>query len=461
MWAISAGLACLSKAIVSIPTVPLTSTRPGDCGLDHTAGQTSSAPLVSLCAALIAHHIILSQASRGVRDIANMPASLVDLNDDVLLTLVSFLDSHSARQLSQTARAVHVMAKHRALESVTLTSFEKTTKFCEYMLKDMPHRLPALRELRLHTPLSDPLLYATFRYIRSGAGVANTARIRREARLLAAMLANTQDLRVLVMYSMEYWIAHSSKLRKVLASLQHLEEVTLENAGPMTGEFINTMLAKPRRLAFLNEKWVPYEVQYTLSLSPRLCLPSVEYLVAYDPIHQSREIRAFARSFPNVRRLDILRMPIFSPEDVTVKVDWPSLERVRGGVFSFDWKNLNGVHMLQLINRLSTTIINAHPTTLRLSLESVGPVACVSAIPAIRNVQPVALIIHMDVTAEGQLWESIVETSARLRYLAVLLDDARLPNDVLQWWVSMHSTALMTATLLICCTFASFPSAVA
>lgn len=389
-----------------------------------------------------------------------MPASLVDLNEDVLLILVCFLDPSSARQLSQTARAVHVIAKYRALESITLGSFEKTARFCKYMLEDMPHRLPALRELRLHTKLPEALPDVLFHYIREGGVLEGTARIHREARLLTAMLTKTPNLRVLALHSAEYWIAHASALADVLASLRHLQEIELENAGEMTEKFIKFTRASPRRLAFLNEQWYPgHQDRFPLFPNRRLCLPSVEYLVAYDPVHQSGEIKGFAWSFPNVKRLDILRVPRFTREGPRVWVNWPSLERVRGGVFSFDWTNVNGVHLLQLINRLSTTLINAHPTTQRLSEESVGPVACTSASPAISSVQPVALIMHMDVTAEGQLLGPIVESSARLRYLAVLLDDARRPNDIAPWWVSMNTTAFISPMMLSDFAFARLPSA--
>lgn len=380
-----------------------------------------------------------------------MPASLVDLNDDVLLTLVSFLDSSSARQLSQTARAVHITAKYRALESVTLTSFEKTGHFCEYMLKDMPHRLFALRELRMFTRLPEPLPDAVYYYISVDA--PRIARVRREARLLTSLLANTPNLRVLVMYSAEYWMALVSGLADVLASLRHLQEIELENAGALTGKFINRMHAQPRSLAFLNEQWLPSEVQVHLVLHRTLCMPSVEYLAAYDPVHQSGDVRDFARSFPKVKRFDILRMPMFMRRrEAGIKVDWPSLERVRGSVFSFDWSNKHGVHLLELINRLSTVEINARPSTRRLSEESVGPIACTSAIPAVHNVQPVALIIHMDVTAEWVHLEPIVKRSTRLRYLAVALDDIQRPDvKVDWWWVSVQRNTLMKATLLSPC----------
>ena len=364
-----------------------------------------------------------------------MPASLVDLNEDVLLTLVSFLDPTSARQLSLTARGLHVISKYRSLESVTLTSFRKTTQFCNYMLKDMPHRLPALRELRVlarEVPLPDVL------YHRIPIDVPYRAPIRHEGRLLATVLAKAKNLRILVMYSAEYWVARAHEFPTVLASLRNLQEIQLENAGMLACGFISRMRAKPRILAFLNDEWVPEESRMPRIFDGNIHIPSVEYLIAYDPVHQPEDLRNFPSSFPSVKRFDILRVPMFKRDrEVRIMVDWPSLERVRGSVFSFDWRNRCGVHLLQLINRLSTERLNAHRSTRQLCEENVGPVACTCAISALDTVQPVALVIHLDVTAEWVHLEPIVASSARLRYLAVALDDLQLPDvKVNYWWVS-------------------------
>ncbi|KDQ56880.1 hypothetical protein JAAARDRAFT_36356 [Jaapia argillacea MUCL 33604] len=75
--------------------------------------------------------------------------SLMDLNMDVLVIILSFLTTRGLRRLALTSRACHGMTLVDMLDTVVLRSSQQAHGFCLFMLKDPSHRIPLLHSLTI------------------------------------------------------------------------------------------------------------------------------------------------------------------------------------------------------------------------------------------------------------------------------------------------------------------------
>ncbi|KAH9926463.1 uncharacterized protein B0H18DRAFT_1104428 [Fomitopsis serialis] len=340
-----------------------------------------------------------------------MPTNLLALNDDVLAILVSFLSCADAHQLSYTTRAIHDVATHRALHSVTLRSFPRVVKFCTYMLDNMRHRRTAIHELRIHC------------YIVPAPEAINTSRTAETyaegGGLLTRLLQGATCLRIFALDCAEYWMEYQTRLVDVLSSMTHLTELELQVVGPNASRLINGMQSTPRKLVFkaprrrgpANRQALP--VGAKLELGSQLRITSVVHLAAMDPANQS-ELADLARIFPGTRSLDIrleYSPPVRRGQPIPT-IQWAALEYIRGPGFSLaKWRNVTGVHLLELVVEHSR----------QFNDYSIG----LAAIAAVTNFQPVALVVRMDSTLNHDFWKQLIRSSERLRYLAVTADKPR------------------------------------
>ncbi|KAI0726837.1 hypothetical protein C8Q72DRAFT_487043 [Fomitopsis betulina] len=360
-----------------------------------------------------------------------MTANLLALNEDVLITLVSYLDPPTARLLSYTARRIHHIAKHRALQSVTLHTIKTTTTYCAYMLQAMPHRISALHELRIHCLVLSAYEQGT--HTTDDTEESYT----KAAVLLTDLLRHALGLRVLVMASAQAWMAYEPQMVDALASIDTLQEIELELVGSHTSDFINKMRSTPRKLTFRRTK----RARGRLELDPQLRLPSVESLQVYDPDNLP-EPPTLAQAFPRTRRLDLRRTRSFRgfqphPSDTFDTATWSALERVRGSVHSFvQWKNISPVHLLELVGPLSSVV--PPPSWRERALAGIrrGEVAYSAAAPIVDNFQPVALILELDTKAGPDHLNELIGASKRLRYLAVAIHDKDRQASFETWWTA-------------------------
>lgn len=360
---------------------------------------------------------------------------LLDLNDDVLTAIVAHLDSASARQLSYTAHGIHLIATYRALRSVTLRSCASIIAFVKYMLENMRHRVPALQKLeilcdirpsKLHLPRLDP--YGKLKELCS-----------RAAALLTDLFQGSIGLQVLVMVSAEIWMQYDPRMVKALCSLRALRDVELGLFGDSehTSKLISNLSSAPHRLALhggaSHEALVP---------TSHVCLRSVTMLMADNPSNLPPP-KALARAFPNVVALDLTRAVDFGPwrrtDRAPVAVSWPSLERLRGSVSSFEgWTAVSPVHSLEFTDQLSCN-------DSALSHRGAPPVAvgarkttraCSAANIAIANFQPAVLVVELNISIALEDLKRLIKNSTRLRYLAILIDDSYRQAGIGSWWVS-------------------------
>lgn len=364
-----------------------------------------------------------------------MGAQLLNLDDDVLTAIVAHLDCASARRLSFTARGIHIIATYRALQSVTLQSYESVAAFLKYMLGRMSHRVSALQKLELLCKLLSPSELRLLE-IESGELKEQYSGI---AVLLTDLFRGAISLRVLVMASAESWMAYDPRMVNALCSLQALRVIDIKLLGERTSKFINNMSSAPRKLVFRYGSLVQ-PIHGALVLEPHFSLRSVTALVA-DNLDTLPSPKDLARAFPYSVALDFMRIRATQPEAWrrTVRVSWPSVEHLRGSVSCFeDWATITPVHLVELVDQLSC---RDYPLPLlrpqALNDEWKTTRACSAANTVVANFQPAVLVVQLDVSINIEHLERLVTNSTRLRYLAILIDDSHRQAGIGSWWVSV------------------------
>ncbi|KZT73432.1 hypothetical protein DAEQUDRAFT_722046 [Daedalea quercina L-15889] len=361
--------------------------------------------------------------------------SLLSLNEDALATVVSHLDASDAHQFSLTARAVHVLAKHQALTSVTLYHSVNTTAFCRYILTSMPHRLFALRTLEIHSVDGRTIPEEDFR----------TAAV-----LLADTLEGAKNLQRLVLANAERWTAHSDH-RVVLAvsSMHHLREIELRGLGKTTSVLIQGLQSKPYKLVLGYEynKVPPF-----LGLKEGFAMPSVEHLVTEGEIYYGHipVMKAYARAFPNVRYADMGgRYDWDWMEDPSVMTGWPHLQCLKGPADVLaGYTSAMPVHLVEISTELQPDIEHhgwCGTDRGRRQQERWQALATVA------RAQPVALRTTVDIKIHSDFWQGFMTSSARLRYLCVklcVIDGNDKWGVLSTWWKNM--IPLFDATGIIC-----------
>ena len=379
-----------------------------------------------------------------------MPTGLLDLNDDVFERIVFYLDSADARRLSRTARSIHAIADHHALQCVALRSLVNLTKFCTYMLTKRRHRLLSLRELRIHCLCFVPLAWTGYQM-----HVSDHTGYERGARLMADLIQEAKRLQVLCLSSAEYWLQQEPRLGDALSSLRHLLEIELQNLGPKISRSILEMQSTPRKLIFSSPSFhdgrglLPrYPSQGKLVLDPKRRMPSVQYLSVTDGTNLPDTI-TLTRVFPALRSFEITsggHVRSSAATDPDHIVNWPLLERVRGPSYLLSrWKNATAVHLLHLTDhlRFHEPHTSARPMPVARNWD-------LSPVRVLSSFQPVAFIAQLDSRVPTPLWHQLLDYtssfgslggSARLRYLSIELNDIDTREAVGvgldRWWVSV------------------------
>ncbi|KAH9830449.1 uncharacterized protein C8Q71DRAFT_785878 [Rhodofomes roseus] len=386
------------------------------------------------------------------------------LNEDTLALIVSHLDSADARKLSSTAHLFYTTARDRALGDVKIHSFSNAVKFCNYMLRDRHDCLPLLRTLRVQCIIENAQRLAQQE---SRFHEHSEDEYRAGAVLLADLLEEIPEIRVLVLYQAEVWMMYERRIVTIVSAMCSLDELEFTDIGPQVSDTLHDLKSTPRKLALANadrgsrrvkldsdfgRKWPGWPLWSTLKpansaphmwrLDPEgLSFPSVRVLAAHAPgsLPPSPDL---ARIFPNVREVDFgdggatTHFPIFwAPGQQHQRaVDWPTLETVHAtGLALKWWKNAHPVHCLELLSPLKK--VDDQETGTR----GLNPAAeREDALMAAKNVQPVALIATLSTRLRDRYMRSLFTSSRRLRYVSAEVLDVRqfqtwLP-DLQQWW---------------------------
>lgn len=379
------------------------------------------------------------------------------LNHDTLALIVANLDSSDARSLSSTARIFHAVAREHALKDVTIHSFANVVKFCNYMLHDARARLPSLRALRIRCFVENAERLAQqeprFREhsedeYRSGAA------------LLATLLQEVPDLRVLVLGQAEVWMMYERRIVAIVTAMRALQELEFTDIGPQVADTLRSLQSAPRKMALedpISSVGLPRPSWWQYRLEPTgLSFPSVQVL-SVRAQHVLPGAPGLARIFPNARVVNFgdeyvptFRVLIGAQPPHVRTVDWPSLECVYGTGHALKWwTNPHPIHCVELLSPLRK-IDNKE-----FGLRKLNPAAeRDDAMAAVKHVQPVVLIATLSAKLGERYLKGFLTSMTRLRYVSAEVWDVYryqtwLP-DLSKWWVSAPASVVRITELLTC-----------
>lgn len=367
------------------------------------------------------------------------------LDEDALHLILSHLNRADAHRLSWTSRSLRVLAQQQVLKDVTLSSsFHQVVAFCEYILNDAPDLLQLMRALRVQNLMKSP--DQRIRMMPEHDHSAND--LRRGAALLADLLQQVPALHTFSLHYAEVWMHWEPRIVTAISSMQHLKELEFTDIGPGVSDTLRTLQSNPTKLSLADVRGLQ-SVPHMWRMDPTgISLPSVRILSAKVRYHLPGA-PDLARIFPNAREVYFgdgstpqFLVPSLGqlPEGERVPVvDWPSLEVVRGtGTGLKYWKNAHPIHCLELLRPLGKN----DGSTFEMAGAG-GPNAAwerEDALTAVRNLQPVVLLVTLSARLGHRYLRSLFTTSRRLRYVSAGVWEVRRYqtwlSDLVPWLVS-------------------------
>ncbi|KAL6297876.1 hypothetical protein BKA93DRAFT_119532 [Sparassis latifolia] len=185
--------------------------------------------------------------------------SLVDLNLDVLDTIVSLLSSADALRLSATARGLYSIAIRQATLDVRLNGPWRCLTFCYFVAKG-PARVSSMRSLAVgHRAYKFPDIW----HIANGDLICAA---------FVRTLEHATKLRCIDLSCAEIILA-DTRLASALANLLYLEDITLDDIGDTALTVLSQLRSKPRRL----EISMLHDIKITMSIIPSNLQPEEFY----------------------------------------------------------------------------------------------------------------------------------------------------------------------------------------
>ncbi|KAH9918686.1 uncharacterized protein B0H18DRAFT_957844 [Fomitopsis serialis] len=258
------------------------------------------------------------------------PVRLLDLNHDVLDTIVSFVAPADAMQLALTCRDAYDAAMPRFLSEVVLggpsvmDGPEQITLFCRYMLADPHNRIRHLRVLEI----KEGAFVSSEGEDRSGAWVADFSC----AAILADMLRKATNLRKITIRDLEPLLQHQPAVAEAMSHLSRLRDLSFYLVGKCTLEMLKNTTCHPYRLEFGMWKDGPRVAGdtaafdeyapslHTVNLWQVACL-----LESFGPEYVGEGVRVLGL-VPNVRTITFA--PECSVEEEAPTANWTSLDHV-------------------------------------------------------------------------------------------------------------------------------------
>ncbi|KAH9932568.1 uncharacterized protein B0H18DRAFT_986283 [Fomitopsis serialis] len=164
--------------------------------------------------------------------------SFVNLNDDSLSLVVSFLSQCDALRLSLTSRRIHPLAKRQALSAIDIKTIAQLERICNYLLADVTSRLYFVRTLKVSK--------VAFGIWSGEAGDFSAAH------LLADVLEQTSHLQTLWLDAVGALFAAEPRVASALCGLDQLSDLQLEHISTDTCKVLGRLACTPRRLALFH-----------------------------------------------------------------------------------------------------------------------------------------------------------------------------------------------------------------
>ncbi|KZT67332.1 hypothetical protein DAEQUDRAFT_767240 [Daedalea quercina L-15889] len=211
--------------------------------------------------------------------------NLLNLNDDVLTNIVSFLRCRDALSLSATARHIHDIAKRRVHAAAELHFPMQTPLFCAYMLADVHSRALRLQSL---TVTSKALS------VDGGAFSADSS----SADALANLLEQTTNLHILNLGCASALMKLDERIWPAITNLRTLKDLALDDMTTESTRLLPMLKGQPSRLRMRF-------AHYPSNVPDIKPLHSVWHLELEGITMQHDHVKPNWPVWPNVRRLDL------------------------------------------------------------------------------------------------------------------------------------------------------------
>ncbi|KAL6305814.1 hypothetical protein BKA93DRAFT_824614 [Sparassis latifolia] len=325
--------------------------------------------------------------------------SLLTINDDVLLLIISLLRPYDALSLSETSRHFHAIALPRALSSVTLINHRQLTAFCTYMLSGSSAHMLSFKSLSV---------------ILGDGNFTN-------AHLLADVLEHARSLRSIGMYYSESLIQLEPRIGDALAALEGIDEVKLHRVGDALYGMLSKFRSKPRKVSLTGD-------HFPLRLS-HLPLQNAEHLEISWAIIEDDTPSGGCYAGPQWLACRHLALNFVQIPSIVFMHAFPNLEHLVYQAANYSRPATGAMHSLQnsrpsvrTIHHVTLELLYMNPTTPAVEIE---PALCV-----LLYVRPVVLCLVIRREPPVLLWQRIAELSPQLQYLTLKL---YLRMDISDW----------------------------
>jgi len=210
---------------------------------------------------------------------------LLDLNEDVLSEIVSYLSTQEALDLMLTSRSLQFIAERRVLSVVTIESWRvgRLMKFCIYMLANGACRLSHLRVLNISV---------VSRAFRKGGEEARDC-----ARLLASLLEQAHNLRHLALAAVEALLECEPRIGIAIAAHPDFSQLALHDLGQRSMEVLRNLRSQPRKVeVYIETSFSDLPVMVAIPDDLAYTWPAVRQL---EVDTSDVELSTIVRAFPN------------------------------------------------------------------------------------------------------------------------------------------------------------------
>ncbi|EED79516.1 predicted protein [Postia placenta Mad-698-R] len=412
---------------------------------------------------------VAAMQNANVSESTQYRTTFLDLNDDVLTTIVSDFTTKDSLQLSLVARRVHLLAKHQALSSVTMKSMQAVMRICTYMLDDVVGRLQWIRRLSVSVglPYQGSGIFTQHNYPQK------LEEALRALGLLTSLFKHASGLRHLHISPLEDLLVFYPPLLDAIYAHTNLAELELLQCdGCEALKLLDELLSQPRNL-MLEVRTQDADKDAIISRIGRFHelralslygLYTPHYPVRMDTEHFMRSLHhswpkvtdltlahceiqlpAILRAFPNLRALSFtergsLHDAALNRLGYSVPLQGTAgLEYVKGSGHLFEnWPTARPVYHILIQSILAIPSRSA----------MVGPTRCGdSEIPIllqmVRNAEPVVLTFRIMAfeSLRESFWRSLAAEATRLRCLEVELclfrQTENLTAAFLQWMTNI------------------------
>ncbi|KDQ56883.1 hypothetical protein JAAARDRAFT_207914 [Jaapia argillacea MUCL 33604] len=371
----------------------------------------------------------------------------LDLNLDVLSSILSFLTTSDLRRLASTSQACYELAIVEMISSVTLRNRQQTQGFCQFMLGGVYHRIPLMKSLTICAGALDSPPHSFYEKVD-----------RRLGGFLADILEQANNLSSINIELIEFALTSNPRMSHAIASrCPHLGELIISHPMTLAVEMLTGMNGL-RRLT-LSEVGVTSDVatfvqpvQDTLEIlhirnrsnfrfGGTLCqCPSVHTITIDSSSHYLKQ--HLERAFPNLRRLHMSGVSLsvsekFRKENLEQsdrREAWSELEIVTGCAARICTMALNcRVRRLEMMDEYSPRGLPLFPTD------------HIAFVDTIRKTSPLVLSFSLGVsTLSPPLFSRIAEVAASLRFLHVLFIDRESCRSTLNCLNQISDTFMST-----------------